>query len=1090
MATNQDSSSSGRDLYQPSKIEGKWYSIWESEGYFSPYWRRPERPLSSRPSEESWLGFSDSEKAPGTIDSRNPKVASSPGLRTLRPLIIPNTISGTTSWASWATSEASQPDERALDFSEISAIAFGDGSIQNRSDTNPSTSPSLNNAEGALKIPFLDDASRKSFTMFAPPPNLTGDLHCGHALAASIEDALARHHRMRGFKTLLLPGSDHAGLAVQCVVEKKLIREKGLNRHQVGRPRFTKYLNEWKDEYRGKISSSFRRLGASMDWTREAFTMDGPHREATAEAFVQLYEQGVIYRGSHIVNWSPILTTAISELEVDKLEINGPTNIKVPGYAQEVEFGVLYYYKYLIVKDDNTFIWIKMATTRPELLLADTGIVVHPEDKRYVHLIGMNARHPYSGRLLPIVGDFTVNPKFGTGARSVAPGHSEEDWQIGKRSNLQSVVVFREDGRVTEAGDLWKGQQRFELRQTIIENLEERDLLLRKEPCKETLLICSRSGDVVEPMLKSQWWVRMEDLAEEAAAAVRDGRIKIRPESMEREYLSSLEEPKDWCITRSLWWGQQIPAWFLSLKEEERNAIKPDDTNPKRWMVARSEEEARRHGKLASPDKPFRLTRDESVLDTWFSAAVWPLSTLGWPEGEDFREFYPTTMLDTGSDTLLSWVTRMVAVSLKLTGEAPFREVLFHPLVKGLEGRKMSKSIGNVIDPVDFIDGSTLEALNQKLLKGSLAPSSKELDGTKHFQATSFPDGIPECGADALRFALVNSTAESQSILVDVSDVVKCREFCDGMYETVHEALTVLPSDYKPTSSAYGQRIAQRVGDRYILHRLNTASREVEGAMKERRFWEATRGIKNLWCHIRTYLKYYQSCEGDDMDPGSLSAAEALYAVIDGALRMAHPFMPFITEELWQKLPKSPHDDTPSIMVAEFPRPSPEYEYPYAGEEFNLVMNCANGIQLLYQENGHPKVCTVYVKSTCFTPQRALERHMTELQELSGGINIEFLRLGDEVPQNGVLKPLSEDVSIYLSIGPQLDKREDLLELRLKLDTAQRTVLRQENKLRESALRDSMDEPDRKVEEARLEAYKSRVKNYETTITELSSRRA
>ncbi|KAK6350478.1 valine--tRNA ligase [Orbilia javanica] len=1098
MGTNQDSLPSKGGPYQPNEIEKKWYSIWEREGYFEPHWRRLQSPLLSRPSEGSWSDLNGLETAPRNINTSSHSIDPSlditgrplPDLsfRDLRPLAIPASVSGV---ISRAMSEASQQDERGLDSSETSGIVFRDGSPQNRSDTNPSTSPSLTNTEEAPKSASIDSPSEKSFTMFTPPPNITGDLHCGHALAISLEDALVRYHRMQGFKTLFLPGSDHAGVAVQCLVEKKLIREKGRDRHQIGRPRFIKHLDEWKDEYRGKISSAFRRLGASMDWTREAFTMDKALNEAAIEAFVRLYEQGVIYRGSHIVHWCPTLRTAVSEHEVETLEINGPTSIKVPGYTQEIEFGVLYYYRYVIIKDDNTPCWIEMATTRPELLLADSGIAVHPDDKRYIHLIGMNARHPYSGRLLPIVGEFTVNPKFGTGARSIAPGHSEDACEIGRRNGLQTVVVFREDGRVNEAGGLWNGQKRFELRQTVIENLEDRGLLIKREPCKETLRICSRSGDVVELMSKSQWWMRMDDIAEEAADAIREGRMKVRPEPTERECLTRLEEPKDWCLSRNIWWGQRIPAWFLSLKEEERNALKPDDSNTRRWMVARSEEEARKQGELAFPDQPFRLTRDEAVLDTWFAAAIWPLSTLGWPEGKDFDEFYPTTILDTGPDTIPFWVTRMTAVCLKLTGEVPFREVLFHPLVKDPEGVKMSNSLGNVINPIDFIAGSTLEALNQKMLEGNLAPRGNELDRTRRFQATCFPGGIPECGADALRFALVDSTSDSQSTFLNVGDVITYREFCDGLYKTVHEALILLPSDYKPTPSAYGQRMAQRIGDRYILHRLNAAGRDVERGMEDKRFWRATRGIKALWCrHIPTYLEYYRSCGEEDPDPESLSTTEALYAVIDGALRMTHPFMPFITEELWQKLPKPLYDDTPSIMVAEFPKQSPEYEYPYAEAEFNLVMDCTKAIQSLCQGNSNLESGKVYIKSACFTSQRTLEKYTSEIRQQSGAVNVGFLRIGDEAPAGSIACPVSDNVSVHLSVGHQPDRKEDISELRLKLETARRTLLRQENRLRESTLRDSMDERDRKAEEARLETYKSRVKNYERTISELSSYRA
>ncbi|KAK6362276.1 valine--tRNA ligase [Orbilia blumenaviensis] len=1095
MATNQDSSPSGGAPYQPSEIEGKQYSLWEKKGYFSPHWQYPQSPLSSRPSEESWANFNSVGIIRGTANGQGQSATSSiemierpssiSSLRYLQPLVIPTSIFGA---FSGTNSETSQQDERPVESSQNS-LKFGNSSAQGQSDTNPSTSPSLVNIEEAIKSASLDYPPKTYFSMFTAPPNITGNIHCGHALAISLEDVLARYHRMRGLRTLFIPGLDHAGIATQSAVERKLIHEEGKDRHQTGRPRFTKYLNEWKDEYCGKISSAFRCLGASMDWGREAFSMDQTRNEAAMEAFVRLHEQGVIYRGNHIVNWCPTLRSAISELEIDTLEIDGPTKIKVPGYTKEVEFGVLYYYKYLIVRDDNTSSWIEMTTSRPELLVADSGIAVHPEDKRHARLIGLNARHPYSSRLLPIVGDYSVNRRVGTGAISIAPGHSDYFCEIGKRSKLPFIVVFKDDGRVTEAGELWKGQQRFELRQTIIENLEERNLLLKKEPCKETLQICSRSGDVVEQMSKSEWWLRMGDIAEGAAKVVRDGEIKMRPQAIEAEYLGWLKEPKDWCLSRQSWWGQRVPAWFLSLKEEERNALKPDHSNPKRWMVARTEEEARKQGESAFPDEPFRLTRDEAVLDSWFAAAIWPLSTLGWPEGEDFREFYPTTILDTGSDTLFSWVTKMVAVCLKLTGHPPFKEVFFHPLVRDFAGRKMSKSLGNVLDPLDIVSGTTLEALNEKLLNRNLPASSEEFDRQKKSQATCFPGGIPECGADALRLALIDATSESQDVFLNVNDVIRCRNFCDGLYKTVHEALAMLPSDYNPTKSNYGQRMAQRVGDRYILHRLNAASRVVEGAIEGREFWKATRGIKDVWCHhIPAYLKYHQSCGNEDPDPEGLSPLETLYTIIDRGLRLAHPFMPFITEELWQKLPRFLHDNMPSIMVADFPKQFPEYECSDAEEKFELFMLCTSGIQSLYQENGCPEVCTVYVKPVSTSVQRTIETYLAELQQQSGRIHVEFLRLGDDAPAGSILKALSEDVSIHLSIrSQQLGTRNGLTGLRLELEVAQRTVFRQEAKLREMALRDSTDERDRKAEEARLEGYRTKVKNFIRVISDLSN---
>jgi valyl-tRNA synthetase len=603
-----------------------------------------------------------------------------------------------------------------------------------------------------LKPQFAADGKIKNEGYFAipiPPPNVTGALHMGHAMTIALQDTLIRWNRMLGKTTLWLPGCDHAGIATQNVVENMLWRRQEKTRHDLGREEFVKLTWDWKEEYHIKINNTFRRMGSSIDWSREAFTMDANLSRAVTETFVTLHDEGLIYRANRLVNWCTKLNTAISNLEVVNKELEGRTLLDVPGYKRKVEFGVITHFQYPIDGSEET---IEVATTRPETMLGDSGIAVNPKDERYKHLVGRQARHPFVDRLLPIFADDYVDMEFGTGAVKITPAHDPNDFVLGQKHNLAIINILNDDGTLNHNAGSFEKMKRFDARYEVIAKLKEKDLYVKWENNPMKVPICDRSKDVIEPLLKPQWWMRMESLAKAAVKVVKDGEIKIRPESAEKSYLRWLENVNDWCLSRQLWWGHQAPAYFVNIDGEPGNNSDND-----RWVTGRTVDEAEEKAKAKFAGKKFTLTRDEDVLDTWFSSGLWPFSTLGWPkQTSDLANFYPQSILETGWDILFFWVARMVMLGLKLTGKVPFHEVYCHSLIRDSEGRKMSKSLGNVIDPLDVMKGIKLQELHDKLLVGNLDP--KELKTASNYQKTSFPNGIPECGADALRFSLVAYT--------------------------------------------------------------------------------------------------------------------------------------------------------------------------------------------------------------------------------------------------------------------------------------------------------------------------------------------
>lgn len=592
-----------------------------------------------------------------------------------------------------------------------------------------------------------------------------------------------------------------------------------------------------------------KRMGGSFDWTREAFTMDANLSRAVTESFVTMHEEGLIYRSNRLVNWCVQLNTALSTLEVDNKELTGRTVLSVPGYERKVEFGVLTHFKYAIEGSDQ---FIEIATTRPETMLGDSGVAVHPNDERYKHLVGKKAKHPFVDRLMPIVADEYVDPAFGTGAVKLTPAHDANDFNLGKKHNLEFINILNDNGTMNKNTGKFQGQKRFDVRYTIVDALKEEGLFVKKEDNAMKVPICSRSGDVVEPIMKPQWWMRMEGLAKPAIEAVEKGDIKIHPATSEKVYNHWMRNIQDWCLSRQLWWGHQIPAYFVKFDgEDSDNNLSEDEL----WFTGRTEEEARAKAEKKFPGKKFSLQRDEDVLDTWFSAGLWPFSTLGWPnETADLSKLFPTSVLETGWDILFFWVARMIILSLHLTGKVPFKEVYCHSLIRDSEGRKMSKSLGNVVDPVDIMDGITLEKLHAQLLAGNLDP--KELKTAEKYQKTAFPQGIPECGADALRMSLIGYTTGGGDISFDVNVIHGYRRFCNKIYQATKYVLGRF-GDLTPRAKITKSG-KESLPERWILHKLTISAKKINEHLEAREFSLATQIAYRYFYEVRGIEMQYR----------------------------------------------------------------------------------------------------------------------------------------------------------------------------------------------------------------------------------------
>lgn len=785
------------------------------------------------------------------------------------------------------------------------------------------------------------------FVMVLPPPNVTGSLHLGHALMCAIEDAVTRYNRMHGKVTLWLPGVDHAGIATQVVVEKQLARTRGVDRHALGREKFVEEVWKWKEEYGGKIVNQLRRIGSSMDWKREEFTMSDKLNNAVKEAFVRFYDDGLLYRTNRLVNWSCSLRTAISNIEVDNIEIEAYTMRKVPGYEEEVEFGVMAHFAYKVEGTEEELV---VATTRLETMLGDTAVAVHPDDERYKHLIGKMLKHPLVDRRIPIIGDGElVDKEVGTGAVKVTPAHDPKDFLCGRRNNLPEITIFTDDGDINENGGEFRGMKRYRARVEVQKKLDGMGLFRGKTPKAGSLPICSRSGDVVEDMLKPQWYVKCKELATRSADAARSGELEIVPDSHKATWYNWLDNIQDWCVSRQLWWGHRIPAYKAtvagSASEEEKAKSPATDV----WVVGRSEDEARERAskEMGIDANHISLEQDEDVLDTWFSSGLFPFSVFGWPEKTDEMEaFYPTTMLETGHDILFFWVARMVMMGLGLTGKLPFKTILLHPLVRDKRGEKMSKSKGNVIDPLEVINGATLEALAKKLEDSNLP--KKEVAKAIAGQKEDYPGGIPECGADSLRIGLLAYMSQAGDINLDVQRVIGYRNFGNKLWNATRFAISNLGKDFQFSSEGLAKAVSRGSPlDLWALSRLNAAVQGVNEMFDAHKIGEAVLVAYKFWMNelCAIYLEGLKPImRGDDAEAKTASQM-VLYECLNAGLRILHPLMPYVTEELFQRLPGN--NIAESIMIAPFPVGKDERHFAEAEDVIGCTMRNVQALRFV-----------------------------------------------------------------------------------------------------------------------------------------------
>ncbi|MBO3672527.1 valine--tRNA ligase [Acinetobacter soli] len=892
---------------------------------------------------------------------------------------------------------------------------------------------------------FKPSGQGDSFCIMIPPPNVTGSLHMGHGFNNAIMDALTRYNRMMGKNTLWQPGTDHAGIATQMVVERQLAAQ-NVSRHDLGREQFIDKVWEWKEQSGGTITKQIRRLGSSVDWSRERFTMDDGLSNAVKEVFVQLHEQGLIYRGKRLVNWDPKLQTALSDLEVESVE----------------EKGSLWHFKYFFedksLKTQDGHDFLVVATTRPETLLGDTAVAVHPEDERYAHLIGKNIVLPITGRLVPIVADEYVEKDFGTGCVKITPAHDFNDYDLGKRHDLPIINIFNKNAEVlaefeyiAKAGEQisdaiaapadYVGLERFAARKKLVAQAEAEGWLDQIQPYDLKAPRGDRSGVIVEPLLTDQWYVKIAPLAQPAIEAVQDGRIKFVPEQYTNMYMAWMNNIQDWCISRQLWWGHRIPAWY----DAEGNVY-----------VGRNEEEVRAKNNLAAD---LALQQDEDVLDTWFSSGLWTFSTLGWTgdakkDAENYflNTFHPTDVLVTGFDIIFFWVARMIMMTMHFmknedgTPQVPFKTVYVHGLVRDGEGQKMSKSKGNVLDPLDLIDGIDLESLVQKRTFGLMNP--KQAEKIEKATRKEFPEGINSYGTDAVRFTFCALANTGRDIKFDLKRVEGYRNFCNKIWNATRFVLM----------NVEGQTVAQEarpelweLPEQWIMSRLQKAEQAVHQAFATYRLDLAAQTIYDfIW---NEYCDWYVELTKPVLNDTEVSeerkaeVRRVLLAVMEASLRLAHPLMPYLTEEIWQTLAPMIGKGGDTIMTAKYPVPEAAKMNEQAEADMQWLQGLIGAVRNIRGEMGlgNARLLPVLLQNISDSERTQIERIQPLFKALAKVESITFLAQGEEPPLSS--SSVVGHASVFVPMKGLIDPKAELGRLQKDLDKVQKQHDQIANKL-------------------------------------------
>ena len=843
------------------------------------------------------------------------------------------------------------------------------------------------------------DPDKKPFSIVMPPPNVTGQLHMGHAMDSTLQDILTRFKRMQGYSALWLPGTDHAGIATQIKVEEELRTKEGLTRYDLGREKFLQRVWQWKEKYGNRIVEQQKKMGASCDWSRSRFTMDEGCSKAVRETFCELYDKGLIYKGSRIINWCPHCLTALSDAEVEYVD--------KPGH--------LWYIRYPLSDGSGDIV---VATTRPETMMGDTGVAVNPEDEKFKHLIGKTCILPIMNREIPIVGDEYCEIGFGTGAVKMTPAHDPNDFEVGLRHNLEVIRVIADDGTINENGGPYNGMDRYECRKAIVKDLEEQGYLIKTEPYSHNVGTCYRCHNDVEPLISAQWFVKMEPLAKEAIRVVNDGTIKFVPERFTKTYINWMENVHDWCISRQLWWGHQIPAWYC----DECGHI-----NVKREDPTECEKCGCKH-----------LTREEDVLDTWFSSALWPFSTMGWPDKDaaDLKYWYPTSVMVTGYDIIFFWVARMIFSGLEQMKDIPFPTVFIHGLVRDDKGRKMSKSLGNGIDPLEMAD---------------------------------------TYGADALRFNLITGNSPGNDMRFYVEKCGAMRNFANKLWNASRFVMMNLTIDKNELPETL------ELEDKWVLSKLNTLSKEVCENLDKYEIGIAAAKIYDfIW---DTYCDWYIELTKPRLNSGdearARSAQQVLLYVLTDILKLLHPFMPFITEEIWQALP---HDGE-ALMIARYPEYTESLAFPAEERDFEMVMNAIRAVRSRRAEMNVPpsRKAHLFITTDRQDAFRSGEIYITKLAYA------EQITISSELPADAekMVSAVTEEAKLFMPMAELIDLDKERARLEKELEKARKNYEGQMRKLSNENFVSRAPEAVVQTERERAEKARALVENLEASLKNL-----